>query len=104
MPSNRDLDRMTPFDIIPGERQSPVLLHVPHCSTAIPDAVRGRLLLDDGELAAELAAMTDADTDVVSEAAARTARRCTPSAWERSTNAPPNSRYYVNQQHSSGRH
>ena len=56
--------------IVPGARHSPVLLHVPHAATAIPAEVRAGLLLDDGELAAELAAMTDAHTGEVARAAA----------------------------------
>ncbi len=74
LPSNSNLDSVIAFDITPGERDSPVLLHVPHSSTAVPDAVRDGLLLDDADLASELAAMTDADTDVIAEAAAGTAR------------------------------
>ncbi len=42
---------------------SPLLVHVPHASTTIPDDVRAGLLLDDVELAAELATMTDWYTD-----------------------------------------
>lgn len=35
------------------------LLHIPHSSTSIPAAVRADILLDDAELTAELAKMTD---------------------------------------------
>jgi predicted N-formylglutamate amidohydrolase len=62
------------YRIEPGAGASPVLLHVPHASTAIPPEVRAGLLLDDDELAAELAAMTDAATDRVAAAAADRAR------------------------------
>ena len=42
---------------------SPLLVHVPHASTAIPAEVRADLLLDDAALDAELDAMTDWYTD-----------------------------------------
>ncbi|MDI1462146.1 N-formylglutamate amidohydrolase [Catellatospora sp. KI3] len=50
------------------------MLHVPHAATAIPAEVRARLLLDDAQLAAELAAMTDAHTDLIAAYAADAAR------------------------------
>ena len=64
--------------IIPGAAGSPVILHVPHASTVIPDNVRAGILLDDNRLAAELAAMTDAHTDTIALAAAD---RVTPRPW-----------------------
>jgi predicted N-formylglutamate amidohydrolase len=42
-------------------------LHVPHAATVIPGPMRERILLDDDALAAELAAMTDAHTDLLAE-------------------------------------
>jgi N-formylglutamate deformylase len=62
------------YRIEPGAGGSPVLLHVPHASTVIPPEVRAGLLLDDDELAAELAAMTDARTDHIAAVAAGRAR------------------------------
>jgi N-formylglutamate deformylase len=62
------------YRIEAGAGGSPVLLHVPHASTVIPPEVRAGLLLDDDELAAELAAMTDAATDRLAAAAADQAR------------------------------
>jgi len=53
-----------------GDPASPVLLHVPHAGTGIPAWVRARLLLDDAELAAELAALTDHRTDTIALTAA----------------------------------
>ena len=53
-----------------GDPASPVLLHVPHAGTAVPAWVRARLLLDEPELAAELAALTDHRTDEIAVAAA----------------------------------
>ena len=48
---------------------SPLIIHVPHSSTAIPDDVRADLLLDDGELDRELKRMTDwATRDLAYEA------------------------------------
>lgn len=62
------------LEIIPGDPQSSVVLHVPHASTRIPDDVRAGIVLDDAALAAELDAITDADTDVVAEQAAGAAQ------------------------------
>jgi N-formylglutamate deformylase len=56
-----------PFAIVPGDPGSPWILHVPHASTRIPAAVRARIVLDDAALAAELAAMTDAHTDLLAD-------------------------------------
>jgi N-formylglutamate deformylase len=53
------------FLTIPGAAASPWILHVPHSSTRIPRSVRESIALDDDELAAELAAMTDAHTDLL---------------------------------------
>jgi N-formylglutamate deformylase len=67
---------MPAYEVHPGADASPVLLHVPHCGVDIPDWTRPHLLLDDDELAAEVAALTDHDTDVVAvEAAGRAAVR-----------------------------
>ena len=57
------------IDVVPGDPASPVLLHVPHAGTELPGWVRGRLLLDDGELAAEVAALTDHRTDEIAAGA-----------------------------------
>ncbi|GHJ49376.1 hypothetical protein Cs7R123_67180 [Catellatospora sp. TT07R-123] len=62
------------YRVIGGTAGSPVILHVPHAATAIPARVRAGLLLDDAELAAELAAMTDAHTDLIAAYAADAAR------------------------------
>lgn len=53
------------FEVVPGDRASSVLLHVPHASRAIPDDVRGGILLDDDALEVELDAITDARTDEI---------------------------------------
>ena len=42
---------------------SPLVLHIPHSSTVIPDRVRPTLLLTDAEVRQELLRMTDAHTD-----------------------------------------
>lgn len=60
--------------MIPGDEASPVLLHVPHAGTEIPPWTRPHLLLDDDDLAAEVAALTDQRTDEVAAAAADGAR------------------------------
>jgi N-formylglutamate deformylase len=51
-----------------GDATSPVLLHVPHAGTEIPAWARRHLLLDDTELAAEVAALTDHRTDEIAAA------------------------------------
>ncbi len=69
---NADMSHV-PFEIIPGDLASPVVMHVPHAATWIEPSVRADILLSDAELAAELAAITDAITDVVAERAAAAA-------------------------------
>ena len=49
------------------EPKVPLLVHVPHCSTVIPDGVRRGLLLNDEELEIELLKMTDWFTDELSD-------------------------------------
>jgi N-formylglutamate amidohydrolase len=56
--------------LLPGNPASPVLLHVPHAGREIPAWTRPHLLLDDAELAAELAALTDHHTDRIAVTAA----------------------------------
>ena len=46
-----------------GKGSSPLLVHVPHSSTWVPDAERSDLLLDDEALEAELRLLTDWYTD-----------------------------------------
>lgn len=46
-----------------GGGHSPLVIHVPHSGTSVPDDVRRDLLLDDAELAAEIGKMTDWHTD-----------------------------------------
>jgi N-formylglutamate deformylase len=60
-------------ELLPGDPSSPVLLHVPHGGTHVPDGVRSRLLVSDAELAAEIAALTDHGTDLVALRAAHLA-------------------------------
>ncbi|MEV5549706.1 N-formylglutamate amidohydrolase [Streptomyces sp. NPDC052309] len=58
------------FDILPGDRHSPVILHVPHSSREIPPAVRSGIVLDDDELRRELDHITDSHTaEIAGEAA-----------------------------------
>jgi N-formylglutamate deformylase len=58
---------LTSFLTVPGDPNSPCILHVPHSSTTIPGPVRARILLDDDALDAELSAMTDAHTDLLAQ-------------------------------------
>ncbi|WP_323791270.1 N-formylglutamate amidohydrolase [Nocardioides sp.] len=62
-----------PFNIIPGDPASSVLLHVPHSSRVIPSGVREGIVLSDEEIEEELTAITDADTDEVGLRAAEAA-------------------------------
>ena len=64
---------MTAPLIVAGDDHSPVLLHVPHAGTLVPEWTRTHLVPDDAELAAELAALTDHDTDVLALAVAECA-------------------------------
>ncbi|MGW6419605.1 N-formylglutamate amidohydrolase [Streptomyces sp. NPDC055055] len=59
------------FALLAGDPDSPVLLHVPHSSRVVPPEVREGIVLDDGELAAELDHITDAHTaEIAAEGAA----------------------------------
>ncbi|MGW1001922.1 N-formylglutamate amidohydrolase [Streptomyces sp. NPDC002520] len=63
-------DPAASFELLPGAAESPVLLHVPHSARAIPEEVRGGILLDDTDLARELDHITDAHTAEIAERAA----------------------------------
>ncbi len=52
-----------PSVLRPAGRGLPVIAHVPHASTVIPQDVRAGLLLSDAELADELSRLTDHFTD-----------------------------------------
>jgi N-formylglutamate amidohydrolase len=58
------------FEIITGDAESKVILHVPHSATFIPEDVRELILLSDEELKAELDEMTDTLTEAVALKAA----------------------------------
>jgi len=62
------------YTSLAGHDVSPVLLHVPHAGTEVPAWTRSRLLLDDAQLAVEIAALTDHRTDEIATAAADRAR------------------------------
>ena len=59
-----------PFATVAGDALSPCILHVPHASRRIPASARAGILLDEQALDQELAAMTDAHTDLVAAGAA----------------------------------
>ncbi|MEU3774614.1 N-formylglutamate amidohydrolase [Streptomyces sp. NPDC032472] len=62
------------FQLLPGAPASPVILHVPHSSRAIPDSVRNGIVLDDSALERELDHITDSHTaDIAAAAAAASA-------------------------------
>ncbi|MFC9841550.1 N-formylglutamate amidohydrolase [Rhodococcus sp. NPDC127530] len=61
---------MTICRIHPGDPASPVILHAPHASRAIPDTVRAGLLPSNAELATELDESTDTATDLIAQGAA----------------------------------
>ncbi|MGW0120621.1 N-formylglutamate amidohydrolase [Streptomyces sp. NPDC003327] len=64
-----------PFRLHPGAPDSPVILHVPHSSRAVPDDVRAGIVLDDDALARELDHITDAHTAALAAEAAGLADR-----------------------------
>jgi hypothetical protein len=47
------------WNLTPGDSISPVIIHVPHASTNIPDYIARHLLLSARELQQELNLMTD---------------------------------------------
>jgi N-formylglutamate amidohydrolase len=51
------------WNLIPGDPLSPVIIHVPHASTRIPEHIASSLLLSSQELEQELHVMTDGLTD-----------------------------------------
>jgi N-formylglutamate amidohydrolase len=61
------------FELLPGTPHSPVLLHVPHSSRAIPADVRPGIVLSDAELERELDHMTDSYTAEIAGRAAELA-------------------------------
>ncbi|GAA2231641.1 N-formylglutamate amidohydrolase [Streptomyces amakusaensis] len=71
-------DESTPFRLLPGSANSPVILHVPHSSRRIPAPVRAGIALDDRALGEELDHITDAHT---AELAAAAARHCAVTPW-----------------------
>ncbi|ATW51610.1 N-formylglutamate amidohydrolase [Streptomyces peucetius] len=59
------------FRLLPGAPDSPVILHVPHSSRAVPAHVRGGIVLDDRALELELDHITDSHTaEIAAEGAA----------------------------------
>ncbi|MFD8572581.1 N-formylglutamate amidohydrolase [Streptomyces sp. NPDC059639] len=64
--------------LLPGDPDSPVILHVPHGSRTITPRVRSGILLDDAALERELDLITDAHTQ---EIAARAARDAPVTPW-----------------------
>ncbi|HEY9368633.1 N-formylglutamate amidohydrolase [Streptomyces sp.] len=64
-------DEPAPFRrLLPGDPASPVILHVPHGSRAVPEDVRADIVLDDRALESELDHITDAHTADIAAAAA----------------------------------
>ncbi|MFZ4299787.1 N-formylglutamate amidohydrolase [Streptomyces cinereoruber] len=61
------------FHLLPGAPDSPVLLHVPHSSRAVPADVRAGILLGDDALERELDHITDAHTAEIAATAAAAA-------------------------------
>ncbi|MER6995629.1 N-formylglutamate amidohydrolase [Streptomyces sp. NPDC000410] len=58
------------FEFLPGAEESPVILHVPHSSRTVPEAVRAGIELDEPDLRRELDHITDAHTAELAAAAA----------------------------------
>ncbi len=65
------------YRIIPGARDCPIVLHVPHSSRRLTPLARASIRLDDAALSTELDHMTDAYTDVIAGRAATQDR-----AWQ----------------------
>ncbi|MFE2456643.1 N-formylglutamate amidohydrolase [Streptomyces sp. NPDC059402] len=61
------------FELLPGAPHSPVILHVPHSSRAVPADVRPGIVLSDVELERELDHMTDSHTAEIAGRAAELA-------------------------------
>ncbi|MER7488364.1 N-formylglutamate amidohydrolase [Streptomyces sp. NPDC126497] len=61
------------FSFVPGDPDSPVILHVPHSAREIPQDVRSGIVLGDAELERELDHITDSHTASIAEEAARAA-------------------------------
>jgi N-formylglutamate deformylase len=54
------------FEVLPPDGPpAPIVVHVPHASTVVPEDVRAGIVLDDDALAEELRVMTDHRTDVL---------------------------------------
>ncbi|MDV8071138.1 N-formylglutamate amidohydrolase [Rhodococcus sp. IEGM 1366] len=51
--------------VLPGDEESPVVIHVPHSSRLIPPDIRAELMLTDENLAGELDEATDTATDEI---------------------------------------
>ncbi|GGT80717.1 N-formylglutamate amidohydrolase [Streptomyces lateritius] len=66
------------FRLHPGSPDSPVILHVPHSSRAVPAEVRAGITLDEPALARELDHITDSHTE---EIAARAAEQTPTTPW-----------------------
>jgi N-formylglutamate amidohydrolase len=64
--------------LLPGAPDSPVILHVPHSSRAIPGDVRSGIVLEDAALERELDHITDSHTARI---AATAAERCATAPW-----------------------
>ncbi len=62
------------FEVLEGDPESRVVLHVPHSAREIPSEIRSQLLLTDSELEVELDEMTDTNTDLLANKAAAMAK------------------------------
>ena len=62
------------WNLISGDSLSPVIIHVPHASTHIPDHIAQHLLLSAEELQQELDLMTDGLTDQLASLASQRSR------------------------------
>jgi N-formylglutamate amidohydrolase len=67
------------YRLLPGAPDSPVILHVPHSSRAVPADVRRGIVLGDAALERELDHITDAHTARI---AATAAERCATMPWQ----------------------
>jgi N-formylglutamate deformylase len=58
------------YRIVPGARDCPIVLHVPHSSRRLTPLARASIRLDNAALSTELDHMTDAHTEVIAARAA----------------------------------
>ncbi|MFF3286414.1 N-formylglutamate amidohydrolase [Streptomyces sp. NPDC003023] len=75
-------DTTASFRLLPGAPDSPVVLHVPHSSRAVPADARSGILLDDRALESEKDHITDSHTAEIAAGAAAAAAVSGVAPWQ----------------------